>query len=80
MSYRLFSIFSFKNKTNGAANLKYMWDFGDGYTEASANPVHIYNTPGNFNVRIIAYNKNGCTNSKTLENNIQMGTSMSGAE
>lgn len=73
-------LFSFKNKTNGAANLKYMWDFGDGYTEASANPVHIYNTPGNFNVRLIAYNKNGCTNSKTLENNIQMGTSMGGAE
>ncbi len=73
-------LFSFKNKTNNP-NLKYMWDFGDGYTEASVNPVHIYNTPGNFNVRLIAYAKNGCTNSKTVSNNIQMGTSMgSGAD
>ena len=70
-------IYNFKNKTN-AANVKYMWDFGDGYTEASANPVHIYNTPGNFNVRLIAFSKNGCTNSKAVSNNIQMGTSLLG--
>jgi PKD repeat protein len=70
-------IYNFKNKTN-AANVKYMWDFGDGYTEASANPVHIYNTPGNFNVRLIAFSKNGCTNSKSVSNNIQMGTSLLG--
>ncbi len=57
-----------------------MWDFGDGYTEASANPVHIYNTPGNFNVRLIAYAKNGCSNSMVMENSIQMGTSMSNGE
>lgn len=68
-------LYSFTNKTNNA-NLKYMWDFGDGYTEASVNPVHVYNTPGNFNVRLIAYAKNGCTNSKVITNNIQMGTSM----
>lgn len=72
-------LFSFTNKTN-TAGLKYMWDFGDGYTEASINPVHIYNTPGNFSVRLIAYAKNGCTNSKVIENSIQMGTSMSTGE
>ncbi len=72
-------LFTFKNKTK-TAGLKYMWDFGDGYTEASANPVHIYNTPGNFNVRLIAYAKNGCSNSMVMENSIQMGTSMSNGE
>jgi len=67
-------LYSFVNKTN-AANVKYLWDFGDGTTEASINPIHIYNTPGNFNVRLVAYAKNGCTNSKMITNNIQMGTS-----
>ena len=68
-------LYSFTNKTNNPT-LKYMWDFGDGYTEASVSPVHVYNTPGNFNVRLIAYSKNGCTNSKVVQNSIQMGTSM----
>lgn len=72
-------LFSFTNKTT-IPGLKFMWDFGDGYTENAVSPVHIYNTPGNFNVRLIAYSKSGCTNSKVVTNAIQMGTSMGGNE
>lgn len=68
-------LFTFKNKASDK-NLKYLWDFGDGSTETSAQPVHVYNTPGSFTVRLIAYSKTGCTNSKTITQHIEMGTSM----
>ncbi len=65
----------FKNKT-AEPNMKFVWDFGDGTSEASASPVHIYDTPGNFDVRLVAYNKTGCSNSKVFHHTIEMGTSM----
>lgn len=68
-------LFSFKNKT-ASNHLKYLWDFGDGSTDTSAEPVHVYDTPGNFTVRLVAYSKTGCTNSKTISHHINMGTSM----
>lgn len=68
----------FKNKT-AEPSMKYVWDFGDGNTEASINPVHIYDIPGNFDVRLVAYNKAGCSNSKVFHHSIEMGTSMNAA-
>jgi hypothetical protein len=29
-----------------------VWDFGDGETSAEANPLHTYNTPGNYSVSL----------------------------
>lgn len=55
-------------------NAKYVWDFGDGNTDNSTNPTHIYNVPGNFNVRLVAYSKSGCSNSKVLNHSLQIGT------
>ncbi|MCX6199394.1 MAG: PKD domain-containing protein [Bacteroidetes bacterium] len=66
---------TFKNK-NVQPNMKFVWDFGDGTSEASANPVHIYDAPGNFDVRLVGYNKTGCTNSKVIRQSLEMGTSM----
>lgn len=37
------------------------WDFGDGGSSTLENPVHTYNTPGNFSVTLIVKNANGCT-------------------
>ncbi len=70
---------TFVNKTNNPS-LKYMWDFGDGNTEkaSASTAAHIYNTPGNFNIRLIGYSKSGCTNSKTIPYNFQVGTSSIG--
>lgn len=65
----------FKNMT-ADAGMKFVWDFGDGSTEASTNPVHIYDAPGSFDVRLVAYNKTGCSNAKVFHHSIEMGTSM----
>lgn len=66
---------TFKNKSV-QPNMKFVWDFGDGTSEASANPVHMYDAPGNFDVRLVGYNKTGCTNSKVIRQSLEMGTSM----
>lgn len=38
-----------------------LWNFGDGTTSTVANPVHIYETPGNFTVSLTATANNGAT-------------------
>ena len=43
----------------------YLWNFGDGNTSVSANPVHTYTKTGNFTVRLITSNANGCTDTLT---------------
>ncbi|MBP6311882.1 MAG: PKD domain-containing protein [Flavobacteriales bacterium] len=42
----------FFNTTVG--DLTYFWDFGDGQTSASTNPVHTYSGPGNYDVVLAA--------------------------
>ncbi|MBX9784788.1 MAG: PKD domain-containing protein [Chitinophagaceae bacterium] len=37
------------------------WDFGDGGTSTIQSPSHIYNTLGNYTVRLIVRNSFGCT-------------------
>jgi len=32
----------------------FFWDFGDGNTDTSANPVHVYNNYGNFTVKLVS--------------------------
>jgi large repetitive protein len=39
----------------------YTWTFGDGTSSNSANPTHIYSTPGNYTVHVIATNNTGCS-------------------
>ena len=36
------------------------WNFGDGTTSDSTNPIHIYTDTGSFNVTLIVTNANGC--------------------
>lgn len=38
----------------------FSWLFGDGATSVDLNPVHKYNSPGYFNVALIAFAANGC--------------------
>src|SRR5690606_25093224 len=49
---------SFTNSSTGATG--YTWLFGDGTTSGATNSSHIYSTPGNYTVRLVASN-NGCT-------------------
>lgn len=40
----------------------WLWDFGDGNTSNSVNPVHIFTTPGNFLVKLTVTDILGCMN------------------
>jgi gliding motility-associated-like protein len=52
--------------------LTYQWFFGDGTSSTNINPVHAYNTAGNFTVTLVAQNEDGCTN--TYKQIITVGT------
>ena len=41
------------------------WNFGDGNTSAQQNPVHTYNSFGNFDVTLITTNSSGCKDTLT---------------
>ena len=44
----------FHNSSAGADS--YLWDFGDGNTSDELNPRYIYETPGAYDVTLVAYN------------------------
>jgi Zn-dependent metalloprotease len=54
----------FYNKSTKAST--YLWDFGDGETDTSKNPVHSYILPGSYNVQLIASGSALCNTSDTL--------------
>ncbi|MDC6470793.1 PKD domain-containing protein [Flavobacteriales bacterium] len=43
---------SFTDLSTGGPN-SFLWDFGDGTTDTSINPTHIYNSPGTYDVSLI---------------------------
>ncbi len=53
----------FSNMTVNANS--YFWDFGDGATSTSTNPVHTYANPGDYNVKLVAYGGSCGTDSIT---------------
>jgi len=55
---------SMTNLSTGAVS--YQWDFGDGNTDTATSPVHTYLQSGVFNVSLVAYNSQGCTDTFLL--------------
>ena len=53
------------NKTLGGDS--YLWDFGDGSTSTETSPAHIYLDSGTFIVKLIAYNKDGCSDTAFIK-------------
>lgn len=51
----------FANQSTGAT--KYLWAFGDGDSSTEANPKHLYNATGTYNVCLSAINNAGCSDS-----------------
>lgn len=52
----------FQNLSTGVdSTVKYEWLFGDGSNSDVTNPVHIYNSPGYFDVTLILTTQSGCT-------------------
>jgi len=43
----------------------YLWNFGDGETSTEEDPEHFYDAPGTFDVTLIAYSANGCSDTIT---------------
>lgn len=50
---------SFNSISNDPIN-QWLWDFGDGTTDTSVNPVHTYTSDGVFSVSLTATNIYGC--------------------
>ncbi len=51
----------FNNLTTGASN--FVWNFGDGDTSTLNNPIHLYNIPGDYTVKLVATSTEGCQDS-----------------
>lgn len=52
--------------------VKWYWSFGDGTTSTEQNPLHVYQAEGNYTVTLVATNAQGCSNSLTLKEYIQL--------
>jgi len=65
------------SQQNGGGNIiEWNWNFGDpasgiNNTSTLQNPVHIYQIPGIYTVKLITMNVNGCTDTITKEINTQ---------
>ncbi|KAK6026496.1 PKD domain protein [Ostertagia ostertagi] len=62
----------FTNRSTGVAPITYSWDFGDGATSTVANPSHVYASSGNYTVKLIATDANGCKDTMTRTNYIHI--------
>jgi subtilisin-like proprotein convertase family protein len=50
------------------------WDFGDGTTDTTQFPLHVYNTPGNYTVKLYTSSNNGCTDTMVKTDFITINT------
>lgn len=48
--------------------VSWSWDFGDGFTSALQNPVHIYNSAPAGNITLVVTDSRGCTDTVTKPN------------
>lgn len=55
----------FANNSTNANN--YLWDFGDGNTSAMISPGHTFAGSGTFQVSLVAYTINGCTDTALVD-------------
>ena len=55
----------FTNLSQGATN--YIWRFGDGDTSTLANPQHLFNATGTYNVCLTAINTAGCIDDTCIQ-------------
>lgn len=69
---------TFTDLTPTNPNLTYLWEFGDGTTSTTQNPVHTYTSFGNFQVKLtVTDNVLNCSKTKTKNNYIKIGSQLS---
>lgn len=56
--------FTFQNESSGIIK-SYFWEFGDGNTSTSANPDHLYDSYGVYDVNLVITDDLGCKDSIT---------------
>lgn len=56
------------NESKGPGALSYVWDFGDGKTSTEKDPQHVFNKRGTYTVKLTVNSDEGCTNSLTATN------------
>lgn len=57
------TVVSFTDLSTNVAS--WVWDFGDGSFSVNQNPVHIYNIPGLYTIKLNVVNSVGCADSLT---------------
>jgi PKD repeat protein len=60
----------FRDLSEGA--ISYHWDFGDGTSSRVANPIHLYQSVGEFDVTLVITNKLGCQDTLSQEKLIKV--------
>jgi gliding motility-associated-like protein len=63
----------FTNTATGVG-LSYYWDFGDGTTTTINNPTKVYTADGDYTVKLIVTDINGCTDTATKMANVKVHT------
>lgn len=53
---------------------KWLWDFGDGTISTDQNPQHMYASAGSFNISLRVTNSNGCEQTLTRSNYVNIST------
>jgi hypothetical protein len=51
----------------------YTWAFGDGFFSTNKHPTHYYTQPGRYSVRLTVQDSNGCADTLTKRNLIDVG-------
>ncbi len=64
---------NFQNQSTGTGTLGYQWLFGDSTESTDVNPVHTYAAAGNYTIKLIVFNSNGCTDTFVKANAISLG-------
>jgi PKD repeat protein len=63
-----FSAIEFFNQSLHATS--YKWNFGDGEESIVTSPLHVYENDGEYDIKLIAYNSNLCTDTLVLKDTI----------
>lgn len=61
------------NSTSNVPITGYQWIFGDGSVSAQANPVHVYNTAGQYTPILVITNADGCLDTTVYSGVINVG-------
>ncbi len=57
---------NFTNTSSGGSSMSYLWNFSDGTSSTSTNPVKTFNNEGVYSVTLTATSNTGCVSSSSI--------------